>query len=114
MDLEKLRELATEIALGRTNVAAEGEFWELIAQADAETRREIAELFDTAALLGLGKTSAPPATLKGKVLAGIKQNAPAAMDAGFADTAHLTRTFRASFGLTPSEAIAGGAQAGAS
>jgi AraC-like DNA-binding protein len=38
----------------------------------------------------------------------------AAMDAGFADTAHLTRTFRASFGLTPSEAIAGGAQTGAS
>jgi AraC-like DNA-binding protein len=38
----------------------------------------------------------------------------AAMDAGFADTAHLTRTFRASFGLTPSEAIAGGAKAGAS
>jgi AraC-like DNA-binding protein len=38
----------------------------------------------------------------------------AAMDAGFADTAHLTRTFRESFGLTPSEAIAGGAQAGAS
>jgi AraC-like DNA-binding protein len=38
----------------------------------------------------------------------------AAMDAGFADTAHLSRTFRASFGLTPSEAIAGGARAGAS
>jgi AraC-like DNA-binding protein len=38
----------------------------------------------------------------------------AAMDAGFADTAHLTRTFRTSFGLTPSEAIAGHAQAGAS
>jgi len=38
----------------------------------------------------------------------------AAMDAGFADTAHLTRTFRMSFGLTPSEAIAGRAQAGAS
>ena len=38
----------------------------------------------------------------------------AAMDAGFADTAHLTRTFRASFGLTPSEAIAGGAAARAS
>lgn len=38
----------------------------------------------------------------------------AAMDAGFADTAHLSRTFRASFGLTPSEAIAGGAQVGAS
>lgn len=37
----------------------------------------------------------------------------AAMDAGFADTAHLSRTFRASFGLTPSEAIAGGGQAGA-
>jgi AraC-like DNA-binding protein len=37
----------------------------------------------------------------------------AAMDAGFADTAHLSRTFRASFGLTPSEAIAGGARAGA-
>lgn len=37
----------------------------------------------------------------------------AAMDAGFADTAHLSRTFRASFGVTPSEAIAGGAQAGA-
>jgi AraC-like DNA-binding protein len=35
----------------------------------------------------------------------------AAMDAGFADTAHLTRTFRASFGLTPSEAIAGLAKA---
>src|SRR5262245_20485815 len=30
----------------------------------------------------------------------------AAMDAGFADTAHLSRTFRASFGLTPSQAIA--------
>jgi AraC-like DNA-binding protein len=38
----------------------------------------------------------------------------AAMDAGFADTAHLSRTFRASFDLTPSQAIAGGAQAGAS
>lgn len=37
----------------------------------------------------------------------------AALDAGFADTAHLSRTFRASFGLTPSEAIAGDAQAGA-
>jgi AraC-like DNA-binding protein len=31
----------------------------------------------------------------------------AAMDAGFADTAHLSRAFRTSFGLTPSEAIAG-------
>ncbi|NKB15659.1 MAG: helix-turn-helix transcriptional regulator [Sphingomonadales bacterium] len=31
----------------------------------------------------------------------------AAMDAGFADTAHLSRTFRASFGLSPAEAIAG-------
>ena len=38
----------------------------------------------------------------------------AAMDAGFADSAHLTRVFRASFGLTPSAAIAGGARAGAS
>jgi AraC-like DNA-binding protein len=38
----------------------------------------------------------------------------AAMDAGFADTAHLSRTFRASFGLTPSEAIAGGGRAAAS
>jgi AraC-like DNA-binding protein len=38
----------------------------------------------------------------------------AAIDAGFADTAHLTRTFRMSFGLTPSEAIAGHGQAGAS
>jgi AraC-like DNA-binding protein len=37
----------------------------------------------------------------------------AAMDAGFADTAHLTRTFRMSFGLTPSEAIAGFATASA-
>ena len=35
----------------------------------------------------------------------------AAMDAGFADTAHLTRTFRLTFGLTPSEAIAGLAKA---
>jgi len=35
----------------------------------------------------------------------------AAIDAGFADTAHLTRTFRASFGLTPSETIAGLAKA---
>lgn len=31
----------------------------------------------------------------------------AAMDAGFADTAHLTRVFRQDFGLTPSAAIAG-------
>ena len=38
----------------------------------------------------------------------------AAMDAGFADTAHLSRIFRASFGLTPSEAIAGRGRAGAS
>ena len=35
----------------------------------------------------------------------------AALDAGFADTAHLTRTFRLSFGLTPSEAIRGLAKA---
>jgi AraC-like DNA-binding protein len=31
----------------------------------------------------------------------------AAMDAGFADTAHLSRVFRQGFGLTPSTAIAG-------
>lgn len=31
----------------------------------------------------------------------------AAMDAGFADTAHLSRTFQALFGLSPSAAIAG-------
>ena len=31
----------------------------------------------------------------------------AAMDAGFADTAHLTRVFHRGFGLTPSQAIAG-------
>ncbi len=31
----------------------------------------------------------------------------AAMDAGFADTAHLSRTFRLLFGLTPSQALAG-------
>ncbi|MFY0533491.1 hypothetical protein [Nannocystis pusilla] len=31
----------------------------------------------------------------------------AAMDAGFADTAHLSRSFRAMFGLSPSAAIAG-------
>lgn len=31
----------------------------------------------------------------------------AALDAGFADTAHLSRSFRQSFGLTPSQAIAG-------
>ncbi|PCC68793.1 AraC-type DNA-binding protein [Nannocystis exedens] len=31
----------------------------------------------------------------------------AAMDAGFADTAHLSRSFRALFGLSPSAAIAG-------
>lgn len=37
----------------------------------------------------------------------------AAFDAGFADTAHLTRTFRMCFGLTPSEA-AGRARTGAS
>lgn len=37
----------------------------------------------------------------------------AALDAGFADTAHLSRTFRASFGLSPSQAIAGGAREGA-
>ncbi|MFO1082944.1 MAG: AraC family transcriptional regulator [Reyranellaceae bacterium] len=37
----------------------------------------------------------------------------AALDAGFADTAHLSRTFRTSFGLTPSEAIAAGARVGA-
>ena len=31
----------------------------------------------------------------------------AAMDAAFADTAHLTRTFKQCFGMTPSQAIAG-------
>jgi AraC-like DNA-binding protein len=31
----------------------------------------------------------------------------AALDAGFADTAHLSRVFRQGFGLTPSAAIAG-------
>lgn len=31
----------------------------------------------------------------------------AAMDAGFADTAHLSRVLRRGFGLTPSAAIAG-------
>jgi methylphosphotriester-DNA--protein-cysteine methyltransferase len=31
----------------------------------------------------------------------------AALDAGFADTAHLSRTFRTSFGLTPTQALAG-------
>lgn len=31
----------------------------------------------------------------------------AAMDAGFADSAHLSRTFRLLFGLTPSDALAG-------
>jgi AraC-like DNA-binding protein len=35
----------------------------------------------------------------------------AAMDAGFADTAHLSRTFRMSFGLSPAQAIAGQAKA---
>jgi AraC-like DNA-binding protein len=36
----------------------------------------------------------------------------AAMDAGFADTAHLTRVFREDFGLTPSAAIAALASTG--
>jgi AraC-like DNA-binding protein len=36
----------------------------------------------------------------------------AAMDAGFADTAHLSRSFRAFFGLSPSAAIAGLDQGG--
>ncbi|WP_434426089.1 helix-turn-helix domain-containing protein [Nannocystis pusilla] len=38
----------------------------------------------------------------------------AAMDAGFADTAHLSRSFRAMFGLSPSAAIAGLGERGAS
>jgi AraC-like DNA-binding protein len=37
----------------------------------------------------------------------------AAIDAGFADTAHLSRSFRAWFGLSPSAAIAGLGQASA-
>jgi AraC-like DNA-binding protein len=36
----------------------------------------------------------------------------AAIDAGFADTAHLSRSFRALFGLSPSAAIAGLSQGG--
>jgi AraC-like DNA-binding protein len=36
----------------------------------------------------------------------------AAMDAGFADTAHLSRTFRALFGFSPSAAIAGLSEGG--
>ena len=49
-----------------------------------------------------------------RLIAGGELVRTAAMDAGFADTAHLTRTYRLSFGLTPSQAIAARARAGIS
>jgi AraC-like DNA-binding protein len=42
-----------------------------------------------------------------RLIAGGQLVRTAAMDAGFADTAHLTRTFRTAFGTTPTLATAG-------
>lgn len=96
----------------------------LLAMLDAEPMNRMSQL-DLAARLGLERTRAlryfkatTGTTFRGyKRWVGLQHAArlivagelvrTAALDSGFADTAHLTRTFRNSFGLTPSAAIAG-------
>ncbi len=96
----------------------------LLAMLDTEPMNRMSQL-DLAARLGLERTRALRyfkatigTTFRGyKRWVGLQHAArlivagelvrTAALDSGFADTAHLTRTFRNSFGLTPSAAIAG-------
>lgn len=96
----------------------------VLAMLDTEPMNRMSQL-DLAARLGLERTRAlryfkatTGTTFRGyKRWVGLQHAArlivagelvrTAALDSGFADTAHLTRTFRNSFGLTPSAAIAG-------
>ena len=66
--------------------------------------RFIAALVLCLGLASCGTTLHDPVAVSGTSGGG---NDTAALDAGFADTAHLTRVFRRGFGLTPSAAIAG-------
>lgn len=71
MDREKLRDLAAEVAQGTAEPAEQGDFAALLAQADREIHQEIAQIFDTAALLSIRRAETPPPGLKAKVLANI-------------------------------------------
>jgi quercetin dioxygenase-like cupin family protein len=66
---EKLKELAVEIAQGAASADERGEFDALLTEADQESRHEVAQLLDLAALLALPLAQQPPAGLKAKILA---------------------------------------------
>jgi anti-sigma factor ChrR (cupin superfamily) len=66
---EKLRELAVEIAQGAASADERGEFEALLAEANQESRGEVAQLLDLAALIALPLAQKPPTSLKAKMLA---------------------------------------------
>ena len=124
MDLDGNAQLELRARLQGRDREPDGPFRTLLAMLDTEPMNRMSQL-DLAARLGLERTRAlryfkatTGTTFRGyKRWVGLQHAArlivagelvrTAALDSGFADTAHLTRTFRNSFGLTPSAAIAG-------